>query len=711
MLTQRNRNEERTGIQDSRPYDPRYDLQPDFVMVYGIDDQMPERIREYKRRGFIVQLMTGVAWGEYQDYLYGKFDGRDHWDEAQVRRDGTQVLHGPDVPYMVPTIAFTEYLTQKIKPAVDAGVDTIHLEEPELWVQSGYSEAFKREYLLYYREPWQPPHSSVDAQYRASKLKCYLYARALDRICSALKEYALVKYGRRLRFIVPTHSLLSYAQIHMCSPESALMDLNSMDGYIAQIWTGTSRQANVYRGKRQERVFEMGFLEYGIMQELVRGTNRVMWFLQDPIEDNPNYTWEYYQQAYLQGLTSALLHPHISQYEICPWPSRVLLGKYPRRSPEAKPIPGSYATTLLSTTQALRDMDQPYEWIGGDAGIGILVADSCMYQRMYPDAYTIPQENRERGYEPEFSSFFGLALPPLKQGLRVLPVQLDNVRRFAGYLNPYQVLILSYEYMKPEQSDLHSALSLWVRGGGVLIVVGDGSDPFHAVRGWWNSDGNDYASPTQHLLEVLELGRELEDGIYPCGKGVVAMLNRHPSEIAYLPELADQYLALIRQAMAQSHNESLRLRPKNYFALRRGPYLIAQVMEDSVSPEPLEIPGRFVNLYDHRLRVLNGISLKPGENILAADLARYPDEICLVGSAGRVEDFACGKERYTFTVRGTLGTRVALRFLSPRPTRVCATAGGVACSMLSQYDAESKTLYLEADGTPDGVNVCVEIAP
>lgn len=176
MLTQRNRNEERTGIQDSRPYDPRYDLQPDFVMVYGIDDQMPERIREYKRRGFIVQLMTGVAWGEYQDYLYGKFDGRNHWDEAQVRRDGTQVLHGPDVPYMVPTIAFTEYLTQKIKPAVDAGVDTIHLEEPELWVQSGYSEAFKREYLLYYREPWQPPHSSVDAQYRASKLKCYLYA-------------------------------------------------------------------------------------------------------------------------------------------------------------------------------------------------------------------------------------------------------------------------------------------------------------------------------------------------------------------------------------------------------------------------------------------------------------------------------------------------------------------------------------------------------
>lgn len=26
--------------------------------------------------------------GEYQDYLYGRFDGRNHWDEAQVNRAG-----------------------------------------------------------------------------------------------------------------------------------------------------------------------------------------------------------------------------------------------------------------------------------------------------------------------------------------------------------------------------------------------------------------------------------------------------------------------------------------------------------------------------------------------------------------------------------------------------------------------------------------------
>ena len=28
--------------------------------------------------------MTGVAWGEYQDYLYGRFDGINHEDEVQT---------------------------------------------------------------------------------------------------------------------------------------------------------------------------------------------------------------------------------------------------------------------------------------------------------------------------------------------------------------------------------------------------------------------------------------------------------------------------------------------------------------------------------------------------------------------------------------------------------------------------------------------------
>ena len=79
------------------------------------------------------------------------------------------------------------------------------------------------------------------------------------------------------------------------SPESSLLDLPGIDGYIAQVWTGTSRTENTYEGETKERTFETAYLEYGVMQELVRGTNRRMWFLADPIEDNPRHDWNDYR--------------------------------------------------------------------------------------------------------------------------------------------------------------------------------------------------------------------------------------------------------------------------------------------------------------------------------------------------------------------------------------------------------------------------------
>ena len=329
----RSNREELTGYQEGRPFRPSIDLQCDFVMVYGVDDTMPERVRAYREAGYVVHLMTGIAWGQYQDYLDGKWDGRKHWDEGQKARDGRDIIHGPTVPYMVPTVAFSDYLTQRLKVAVDAGVEAIHMEEPEFWDYGGYSEAFKREYEIRYREPFVPQHASVDAHYRTAQLKAELYTRALSRVSQSVKEYAKAVYGRDLRFYVPTHSLINYTTWKIMSPEAALIGLDTVDGYIAQIWTGTSREANVYEGVYRERTFETAFLEYGVMQELARGTGRRMWFLNDPIEDLPSYTWENYRYNYQKTAVASLLNPEVWHYEICPWPTRVFEGKYPRYQP------------------------------------------------------------------------------------------------------------------------------------------------------------------------------------------------------------------------------------------------------------------------------------------------------------------------------------------------------------------------------------------
>ena len=151
----------------------------------------PANIETWRKHGYTIHVMTGVAWGQYQDYLNGQFDGQNHWDQAQTQADGKPILHGGnrDIPYISPGENYGKYLTLGVKRALDAGAQAIHLEEPEFWARGGWEENFKREWTAYYHEDWQPPNSSPDAQYRASKLKYFLYRRALSQIFDFVKEY------------------------------------------------------------------------------------------------------------------------------------------------------------------------------------------------------------------------------------------------------------------------------------------------------------------------------------------------------------------------------------------------------------------------------------------------------------------------------------------------------------------------------------------
>ncbi|OPA80516.1 hypothetical protein BVG16_07255 [Paenibacillus selenitireducens] len=710
----RSRNEEKTGFQESGPYHPAYDLQTDFVMVYGIDDSMPTRIQQWKDRGYIVHLMTGVAWGNYENYLNGQIDGRTHWDEAQMDRHEERIIHGdtPEIPYMVPTLSYAKFLAERIRIAVDAGVEAIHLEEPEFWVNGGYSEAFQREWRLYYKEPWAPPHSSPDAQFRASKLKAYLYTRALDRLCTEMKDYCLTTYGRDLRFYVPTHSLINYTQWRIVSPESQLIDLPSIDGYIAQIWTGTSRTPNVYQGLRKERTFETAYLEYGMMQELVRGTGRRMWFLHDPIEDNPNYTWSDYQQNYYQSVTASLLHPAVSHFEVSPWPRRIFQGKYPSEDGTGKEsIPQDYATTLLQVMHTLGHMDQDWEQTE-DAmqQVGVFIADSAMFQRMKIEDDNTPaitskyDGTNSEALEAEgdiellnFSPFYGLALPLLKHGIPVRPVQLDNVRRFAHYLNDYKVLVLSYEFMKPEYPDLHFALAGWVRNGGALVYVGDDTDPYHGVRAWWNETDSKYACPREHLFEQFGL-KDAEDGVYQVGKGAVGYLPVAPEGCAISEEGANALRTMVMKTMEALNNPDCKWRPKHYFQVCRGPYIIAAVLDESVADSPVTIPGPVVDLFDPSLSVKHDVQVAPGEQVLLFDLEKgrvAVGEAGCIAASSRIESGSRSSSGFEFQVKGPEDMSATARFYcSKQPVAAVMDCHDKAESIPFEWDEASGTVLL-----------------
>ncbi len=719
------RREERTGVQESGDLGSNFDVQSDFVMVYGFHN-LKERIKKWKKRGYVIHLMTGVSWGNYQDYLYGRFDGTDHHDEGQRSPDG-EINHGVDVPYMVPSNSFAHYLADNLKYAVDCGVEAIHLEEPEFWGHAGYSDAFKREWEIYYKEPWQDPQATCEAQYRASKLKQYLYTRTLDRLCSELKEYAMVKYGRLLRFYVPTHSLINYSQWKIISPESALIDLPTVDGYIAQIWTGTSRDPNVYRGVRRERTFETAFLEYGVMQELVRGTGRKMWFLADPIEDNPRLSWEDYRGNYYRTVVASLLHPGISDYEVAPWPGRVMnslhladeatAAKFAAEKdawcaagndPKAfTPAPGShitippeYKTNLLSVMHTLRDMadQQDCEWLDKTAEVGIFIADSAMFQRI------CPEEGGDSGRE--FSSFFGLALPLVKAGIAARPIQLDNVRRFAGYLDAYKTAVLSYEFMKPSSPDIHQALAGWVRNGGLLVYVGNDSDPFHSIREWWNTGLNTYKTPTEHLFSSLGFAQIPTEGTYNVGNGKVMYIAKSPRTLAEKADLSDGYCAQVCDLLCDS---GIEIEATHKLLLRRGPYCITALM-DECNVDSFELCGTFVDLFDAKLSVVKSPRLTAGSVNLWYDTTRMDKSKSseIIALSGRAEKIKHGSRSLSFTALSPSEMTVACRIWTKRPPKsVKITIPGKTAELNFEYDANSETTYFAYPSNADPVKVSV----
>ena len=629
--------------------------------------------------------MTGVAWGDYQDFLHGQFDGKNHEDEEQTDRNGHPHGHGGGAYYMSPSTNYGNYLCAGVLRALKAGVEAVHLEEPEFWVQNGYSEGFKREWQQFYHEPWQPPHSSVDAQWRASNLKYYLYRRTLQQVFDSVLEFNK-QTGRHVRCYVPTHSLINYASWGIVSPESSLARLNGCDGYIAQVWTGTSRTPNIYHGVKRERTFETAFLEYGAMQNLVRSTGRSVWYLNDPIEDNPNHDWNDYQRNWECTLTASLFQPEVWRYEVAPWPERIFSKRYPHNAPEQnrKMIPPPYAGELQTVWNALDDMQQTnVSWDCGSTGLGVLISDSLMFERGDPSPS-----------DAELGQVYGLALPFLKRGLPVQPVQLEDVA-IPGYLDTLHCLLLTYHGQKPLTPEVHRALAEWVRRGGILVFCDDDGDPFNNVREWWNSNGLHYKSPRQHLFEQLRLDKD-NPIPFRVGKGQVAWIHQNPAQLARRPDGDAVVLDAVRNAaknMESAPFAHFQWNETNCLFLRRGPYIIAAGLDESIGGAPRNLHGRFVNLFDSELRLQQDVALAPGTRYVLLDIdAPEVSGRALLAAACRAVPQKQGADALTFLVEGVANTQGVALLRAPHAPRSVMLAGKTLETV--HYDAEQKLLWV-----------------
>lgn len=702
---------EKTAFQTAREWRPSIDNRGDVAIVYGVEGNpsdrskavpFEERVQSWRDRGYTTHFMTGIAWGAYQDYFTGEWDGAWHLDEGQVQQNGDTIWHGRMVPYIVPSENFLTYLKEKhVRRVIDAGIDAIYMEEPEFWARAGYSEAFKKEWKKYYGFDWRAQHESPENTYLANKLKYELYYNALNDVFTFAKEYGRTK-GMEVRCYVPTHSLVNYSQWRIVSPEASLASLPCVDGYIAQVWTGTSREPNYYNGVRRERVFETAYLEYGSMESMTAPTGRKMFFLTDPIEDRAK-DWEDYKRNYQATFTAQLLYPRIADYEIMPWPERIYEGLYrvSADSEERAKIPRFYSTQMQVMVNSLNRMPLSENKLTGSEGLSVLMANSLMFQS-YPE---------HKGYEdPQFANFYGQTLPLVKRGVPVKTLHIENVA-YPETWKDTRILIMSYSNMKPLDPAAHNHIANWVKQGGVLVYCGRDNDPFQTVQEWWNQKGNAYKTPSGHLFELMEMAVDPKEGEYAYGRGTIYVLRQDPKEFVLTAGQDERFVTIVKQLYEQKTGQGT-LQFKNNFYLERGPFDLASVLDESVSREPLVLKGLMIDLFDPALPVVTEKRVEVGEQAYLYNLARVPEpgKPQVLAAAARVYEEEIRKSSYRFVAKSPENTTNVMRILLPaQPKKTTLTrADGQEIESTCKWDEPSKTCLLGFENAPEGIQVKLE---
>jgi hypothetical protein len=148
---------------------------------------------------------------------------------------------------------------------------------------------------------------------------------------------------------------------------------------------------------------------------------------------------------------------------------------------------------------------------------------------------------------------------------------------------------------------------------------------------------------------------------------------------------------VVKQATAHTRSK---WQETNHLLLRRGPYLVAAGLDESVPGEAKELRGRFVNLFDSQLRVRDVVKLTPGSRSFLLDLK------AVRGNEPRVLAAACKtllKKRsamqLVLTVEGVGNTAATVLLHAPKPPHAITLAGQPLKDF--EYSAAEKLLWLQ----------------
>jgi len=308
--------------------------------------------------------------------------------------------------------------------------------------------------------------------------------------------------------------------------------------------------------------------------------------------------------------------------------------------------------------------------------------------------------------DAQLGSFYGIALPLVKRGIPVEPVQIESAET-PGLLSRYKLLYLTYEGQKPPKPEFHVALAKWVRAGGSLIVIDNDKDPYNAVREWWNEAPLAYQCPRQHLFKELGLNPNAT-GISKVGTGSVLYSPNSPAAFSHDPK-GDQFVEELGRKAADSIG--LQWKEASSLVLRRGPYVVAAGLDESIAQNhPYILHGRFIDLFDSDQRTVVNPELSPNSRKLLVDLssAERNGKPRIVAAACRVQDVKTSNRVLSFHTNGVDDTKAVVSIFLPRhPVQVKISGKAID---KKQYHYENHLLRLEFQNSTNEIPIEIYFA-
>jgi len=678
----------KTVFQVNSFYDARIAIPSDGVIIHRHGDNLETLTKSFESwKNFLpcIGRMFFADSDAANEYWTGKWDGTPHHDDREMDAASNIFMCSGVRPYMVPTDGWINYDNSQTEMALKAGAVAILPEEPLGHVHTGYSKSFKKLWVKHYKFPWQAENSSALARYLTAQLQGELFLKLEKELAKTTKK-------KNAALVVPIHSIFGNISSSLSAPLGISVNTKGINGYIGQIWTGPIRWSLGNYISSEKSFFAAAYSLYDYFTQLTVGTDKKLWLLVDPVEDDPNHTWNEFKEWYEHCVTAMLLMSGIDSYEIMPWPDRIFLPGY--QTGGGTPAPEKFRMEILTISQALQDVPKGGKWLVDKKskpteGIAIAISDSAMYL------------NKPF---PKLQGLYGLYMPLIMQGVPVNSFVMERVQD-KNYADMYKLVILSYENFKPANPEMNVALAEWVKRGGTLVIFApdeedelDKSDYF-----WWHKLG--YSSPVKHLLAQFHKLKTRKEK-WRFGKGTVIRKKLSSRNFAGEAMASKVYLPIINWALEESRKFE-KLKTPGYFCMKRGDFIIAHAEKNKLYQK-----GKFINIFNVDLPVINNINLKQGESGLYKDVTKTLAECktpVVLQTTFRLISQKYENQTLTFTVKGPAETPAAARVFLPGIKKPKITAvDSKRKKVVVTVQKNSETYLLRFPNSPEGITVTVK---